>query len=294
MDFRQLQTFITVRDLMSFTKAADRLGYAQSSVTAQIQQLERELNARLFERIGKTITLTDAGSRLVPYALQLLQLADTMKSDVSSAGQPRGTLTVGAAESLSITRLPSIFSAYRQRCPEVELSLKLLGCADFLPCLARGDIDVAFTIGCRIEKDHTIELASLPETILVLAQNGHPLAGKPEVTAGDFKREPLLLTGAGCSYRGAFLNGLNTQGVYPKIALETDSLQAIKQAAMSGLGLCVLPAVAVTAEVSAGRLIPLDYDTVGFGIVSQLLIHKDKWRSPALNAFINLAAELFA
>lgn len=94
-----LPTFITVSDLLNFTKAADRLGYAQSSITAQIQQLEMELGTALFERNGKKVALTDAGRRLVPYASQILQLSTHMKNAVSEKGGPAGTLIVGTAGS---------------------------------------------------------------------------------------------------------------------------------------------------------------------------------------------------
>jgi DNA-binding transcriptional LysR family regulator len=292
MDFRQLQTFLTVKDLLSFTKAAERLGYAQSSITAQIQQLESELDVRLFERLGKAITLTDAGERLVPYAAQLLQLAKTMKSAVAGGDQPSGTLTVGTAESLSVTRLPAILGAYRRLYPEVELRLKLLGCADVLPNLSGNEVDLAFTIGRRLESDAVAQLCALPEEICILAAKNHPLAGMLRVTAVDFESMPLLLTGDGCSYRAAFLERLDAAGIAPMLALETDSIQVIKQAAVSGLGVCVLPATAVAGEVADGRLVPLAFDTGGFDIVSQLVIHKDKWLSPALNAFIGLAKEM--
>jgi DNA-binding transcriptional LysR family regulator len=292
MDFRQLQTFLTVRDTMNFTKAAQQLGYAQSSITAQIQQLETELNARLFERIGKSITLTDAGNRLVPYALEILRLFGTLKTAVPEVGAPSGTLTIGTAESLSISRLPPILKEYRRLYPGVELSLKLLCCGDFLPSLSRGDIDAAFSIGVKLAAEQIREIAVLPEPILVLAPPDHPLTRKAHVTEGDFENEALLLTGPGCYYGGAFLERMAGHQVPVKVALQTDSVQVIKQAAMSGLGLCVLPAVAVREEVSAGKLIPLRFDTADYGIVSQLFIHKDKWLSPALQAFLELAARM--
>lgn len=292
MDFRQLQAFMTVRETMNFTKAAERLGYAQSSVTAQIQQLESELDVRLFERMGKSIALTDAGVRLVPYAMEILRLSGTMKAAVAGGGAPSGMLTIGSSESLSISRLPPIFKEYRRLYPAVELGLKLLCCGDFLTSLAKSDIDVAFAIGTRLETAQTTEIAVLPEPILVLAPPGHPMARQAVVTEKDFENEALLLTGPGCYYGGAFLDRITRQGIQIKIVLQTDSVQVIKQAAMSGLGLCVLPAVAVTEEVSAGRLVPLRFDTEDFHIVSQLLIHKDKWLSPALRAFLELSARM--
>lgn len=289
MDMKQLNTFLTVGDLLNFTKAADRLGYAQSSITAQIQQLETELGTALFERIGKKVTLTDAGRRLVPYASQIIQLSNTMKTAVSEKGGLTGTLTVGTAESLSIYRLPAVIKEYRKLFPEVNIELKLLNCTEFLPGLSNGSIDIAFAIGSRIETKYTVEVLELQEHIQVLAYPEHPLTRKKKIVPKDFDGEALLLTGRGCCYRGAFMKRLGDENVVPRVVLETDSIQVIKQAAMSGLGICVLPAVSVPEEVAEGKLAPLDFDTSYFKIVSQLFYHKDKWISPALSEFIRLS-----
>jgi DNA-binding transcriptional LysR family regulator len=289
MDMKQLNTFLTVSNLLNFTKAADALGYAQSSITAQIRQLEYELGTVLFERIGKKVMLTQAGRKLIPYATQILQLSGNMKNAVSNTEKPTGTLTVGTAESLSIYRLPPIIREYRRLYPEVDIELKLMGCAEFLPGLSGGTIDIAFSIGTRLEARSVTEVLELPEAIQVLAYPGHPLIKKKKIQSADFDRESLLLTGRDCCYRGAFMKKLAAENVNPRVVLETDSIQVIKQSAMSGLGICVLPEISVAEEAAAGQLIPLDFDTTSFQIVSQLLYHKDKWISPALNEFIRLS-----
>lgn len=294
MDIRQLQAFIAVRDHLNFTKAAEQLGYAQSSVTAQIQQLENELDVRLFERIGKSIALTDAGTRLVTYAEDILRLSGTMKSAARDAGAPTGTLVIGTSESLSISRLPPILQEYRRLYPGVELGLKLMDCCEFLPDLSRSTIDVAYAITKTLETEQTSLILETPEPILVLAPPGHRLTKKTALAETDFENESLLLTGTSCIYGGTFLDRLTIKGVSTRIVLETESVQVIKQAAMSGLGLCVLPAVAVTQEVTDGKLVPLDFDTADFHIYSQLLVHKDKWISPSLRAFLNLSVQMLS
>lgn len=294
MDFRQMKAFLAVSSLLNFTKAAEQLGYAQSSITAQIQQLENELGVRLFERIEKTVKLTYAGTAMIPYATQILQLERNLKADLTNSGVPSGTLTIGVADSLSIYRLPELLKEYRRLYPQVALRLKLLGCMEFLPELAAGTIDAAFTIGIKIESDSIVEEIELPEPIDVLACPGHPLTLKEAVAPEDFQNIPLLLTGKNCFYRCAFLNRLAEKRIAPVVSLETNSVQAIKQAALSGLGICVLPRVSVTEEVLQGKLIPLPFDTEDFGIVSQLIYHKDKWLSPALDAFLQLSHRILS
>lgn len=292
MDFKQLTTFMTVSRLLNFTKAAEQLGYAQSSITAQIQQLELELGTVLFERIGRKVILTDAGERLIPFAAEILHLSDHMKNNVSNPSEPIGKLTIGTAESLSIYRLPPILSEYRKRYPAVELQLKLLSCTDFIPGLSNGQIDVAFTIGEKMEGKLIQEAAVLSEKIMILAPSGHPLTLKKTVGIKDLETESLLLTGRDCSYRGAFLKQLTEHNVIPRIALETDSIQVIKQASMSGLGICVLPEVSVMEEVALNRLVPLPISTEHFQIVSQMLYHRDKYLTPALKEFLRISEQI--
>ncbi|MBE6071321.1 MAG: LysR family transcriptional regulator [Clostridium butyricum] len=291
MDFKQLNAFLTISKLQSFTKAAESLGYAQSSITTQIKLLESELNVKLFERIGKNITLTHEGKKLLPYAKQMLRLCDDIKNNITTNEIPSGTLTIGAAESLCVLRLPEILKEYRKLYPGVDISLKFGSCADFRHYLSDNIIDVAFSLGVKIDSDEFISQIELPEPMLLLASPGHPFINRKEILPNDLENEPLILTETGCSYRAAFENILKDAGVKANITLETGSVQAIKQFTMSGLGISLLPEVAVADEVSSGRLFPLNWAGPDFNIISQVIYHKNKWISPALKEFLNLAKQ---
>ncbi len=123
--------------------------------------------------------------------------------------------------------------------------------------------------------------------MLLLAYPGNPLINK--VFLKDIENESLILTETGCSYRAAFERILKDSGIKPNITLETGSVQAIKQFTMSGLGITVLPQVAVKSEVNAKKLIPLNWAGSELNIISQVIYHKDKWISPALREFIALS-----
>ncbi len=289
MDFKQLNAFLTIGRLQSFTKAAQELGYAQSSITTQIKQLESELDIKLFERIGKNVTLTHEGRKLIPYAKQMLKLCDDIKSNIAVTEKPSGTLTIGAAESLCVLRLPEILKEYRTLYPDVDVSIKFGSCADFRYFLTNNIVDVAFSLGVKIDSSEFVSEIELPEKMLLLAYPGHPLLKKDEILPQDIANESLILTDTGCSYRAAFENILRDAGITPNVALETGSVQAIKQFTMSGLGICLLPQVAVSQEIESKKLIPLNWAGPDFGIISQVLYHKDKWISPALKEFISLS-----
>jgi DNA-binding transcriptional LysR family regulator len=292
MDLKQLNSFITICKLQSFTQAADSLGYAQSTITTQIKLLESELGVKLFERIGKSITLTHQGKKLLPYAKQMIKLSSEIKDVLTNEDIPSGVLTIGAAESLCVLRLPEILKEYRKLYPNVEVSMKLGNCTDFRHFLRDNFIDVAFSLGTRIEANDFITEISFDEPMLLLAAPGHPLLKKKEVLPEDIAKESLILTELGCSYRAVFENILNSYNLKANVVLETGSVQAIKQFTMSGLGITLLPKVAVDEELSQGRLVPLNWAGPNFGIVSQVLYHKDKWLSPALKAFLKLSKEM--
>ena len=289
MDFRQLNTFLTIGKLQSFTAAASELGYAQSTITTQIKSLEDELGVKLFDRIGKNITLTHEGRKLLPYAKQMIKLSTDIKNVVFKDEKPSGTLTIGAAESLCVIRLPEILKEYRQMFPDVEVSMKFGSCADFKHLLKDNIIDVAFSLGRKIESTDFVTEVEFDEPMLLLAYPGHHLISKEEIFPEDIENEALILTETGCSYRAAFENILSEHNIKPNLVLETGSVQAIKQFTMSGLEITLLPAVSVSDEINSGKLIPLNWAGPDFGIISQVIYHKDKWISPALKEFLKLS-----
>lgn len=240
MENKALRTFLTIARLQSFTLAAKHLNYAQSTVTFQIQSLENELGVQLFERLGHSITLTLAGKRLVPYAEQLLRLSEDARHVVKDSETPRGTLAIGAVESLCIKRVPELLKQYRLLYPEVEISVRFGTCSDFLRFLKENVIDVAFLLEPKIvEEDVTLKWES-PEPLVLLASPEHALAGRTQITPEDLAAEPLILTEIGCSYRLLFENILLQHGIKPHPVIETGNVYLIKQFAMSGIGVTLL------------------------------------------------------
>lgn len=290
MDLKHLNTFLTLSKIKNFTKTAEILGYAQSSITAQIQQLEKELGTKLFERIGKNVMLTPQGSELIPYATKMLSLSVNMKEAISPSDKMSGSITIGAAESLCIYRLPTIIKAFKEKHPHIDIFLKLLKCDQFIPFLSDNSIDIAFSIGDRIDNEAITSILELSEPIILLASPQHPLASVDQISLKDFAQEAFILTGRGCCYRGAFEKDLADSNIEIKIVLETDSIQAIKQTSMINLGICVLPEISVTEEIQKEILMPLAYKN-DYKIVSQILCHKNKWVSPLLNDFIQEASD---
>ena len=286
MELRQLQTFLTLSELNSFTKTASELGYAQSNITAQIKQLEQELGGQLFNRLGHSVTLTEKGHKLVPYATKLLALSKEAIATI--AVSPHNIISIIASESLCTYRLPLLLGTFRQNHPEVEFHIQLLNNDNFYDSLVTGQADIAYTLQQEVSQPYVKELLISPEIIGSYAIPEYPLAKKKSLTTHDFNGIPLILTGAGCCYRAAFLNELLSSNVTPNIILETSSLQVIKEMTLSGIGVCVLPQMAVIKELKEGKLIQLPYE-MNYGFASQLMIHKDKVCSTSLQDFTDFA-----
>lgn len=294
---RQLRTFRAVATTLSFTRAAAELGYVQSSVTAQIQALERELGVPLFDRLGRRVVLTDAGRRLLEYAGRIMELEERARAEVSGNEEPSGSLTISATETHCTYRLPPVLSGYRTRYPAVRLVLRPspVGALDagLRRDLAEGVVDLTFVLEEPIGPVENLVVEPLvAEPALVVAPLDHPLADKPEVDAADLQGEAILLTEEGCAYRRLFQQALSRTTVHGATILEFSSVEAIKQCAIAGTGIAVLSAVSVQKELAEGRLVELPWTGPSFGVVTQMVRHRDKWLSPALNSFLELTREL--
>ncbi|NRY64181.1 LysR family transcriptional regulator [Clostridium beijerinckii] len=291
MEFRQLNAFITVAKLSNFTKAAFELGYSQSAITAQIQLLEKELGVNLFERLGKSISLTSEGEKFLVYAKQIIKLSDEAKSNLMTS-DVKGTLTIGANESLCAVRLPPIFKELHDRYSEIEIILKMEGNNKCKTLIRENQIDVAFIIGQKINDSELITELEVPEPLVLLATPGHPLTFKKHVYPEDIADYNIIVAEKGCGYRNLFEQSLNDAGVTPKSIMEMGSIQSIKQLTMSRLGITLLPKIAAQEELKRKELIELNWWEDSFYLATQMVYHRDKWGSRALRAFIDLSKEM--
>jgi DNA-binding transcriptional LysR family regulator len=151
------------------------IGYAQSNISAQIQQLEQELNTKLLDRIGKKVFLTESGEQLLPYAIEMRALASTIRDKLDNDHLSHSRIVVGASESLCVFKLPAIVESFRRSHPNNELHLELIENAQVVEQLTSNAIDVAFTIGNSIEHPAITSFLKKREEVLVLSVDEHEL-----------------------------------------------------------------------------------------------------------------------
>ncbi|MGM9532462.1 LysR family transcriptional regulator [Intestinibacter sp.] len=291
MELKQLKTFVVVAETLSFSKTADLLNFAQSSISEQIKLLENDLNCKLFERLGRKIFLTNEGEKLLSYAEKILNLCEDAKHDLSGSPAPSGTLNIAMAETLCVYKLPEFLKKYCNSYPEVELELKIGNCEDFPDMIRKNKIDIAFILGNNVSYPDIISKILYREPLVLICSNSDDLSKERKINLSKLSEKKLILTHRECSYRIDFENYLSDIGVSPKSILSLESIEAIKQYAISGFGVSFLPRIAVKKEIENGQLVEINYDGPEFFTYAQVIYHKDKWISPALKALLNMSLE---
>lgn len=294
MEIKQLITFKRAAENLNFTQTAKMLNFAQSSVTSQIKTLEEELGVRLFERLGKRLILTDEGRKFKTYADKMVALAEEAASAVSGLAEESGTIVIGAQESQCTYRLPPILAKFKSQHPRVKLVFQPAHSDEIAKeRLQNGQLDIAFIMDAPRQSNVITAETLVKERMCLVASPDHPLLAKHELTLTDLAYETLLVTDAGCSYRTILEDILLAAGVYPSTKFEFVSIEAIKQCVIAGLGIALLPAMAVHKEWKAGQIRELPWQWSGNDIYTQVAWHKDKWLSPALQSFIECTRETF-
>jgi len=290
MDMKQLQTFIIAAETLSFTQTAQRLDYAQSSITAQIKTLEKELNVILFERLGKRIILTEEGKCLQQYAKKMLELDREMKKAMSNE-QEQVVLKVGAQESQCVYRLPSILQQFQQTHPYVKIIFKPVHTTEIAKeLLQTGELDVAF-ITDTYQETAMLHRERLLEEQLVFVNTSKD--SREPLSASQLSTETMLLTETGCSYRNHLEAQLQQESIMPLQMIEFASIEAIKQCVIAGLGITFLPRMVVEKELENGQLVEIKSALNLDPIFTDIAWHKDKHMESCLLDFIAIAKQRY-
>ncbi|MHC1730137.1 MAG: LysR family transcriptional regulator [Syntrophobacteraceae bacterium] len=292
MELRQLKTFLTLGKLLSFNRAAEVLNYAQSTVSVQIRMLEEEFGVPLFDRLGKQVLLTEAGQVLMRYAQKMIDIEEETHSQVAKQTQPQGSLSVRMPQSLSMCYLPAILSGFCQLYPRVSLDISSCATLSLEHELRSGITDVAFLLAESISaRDLKSELLAIIP-LLIVTNPGHPLSGRSSISLRDLEGESIFLPKHDCSYRMGFEQMLTEQGVMPASVIEMNTLETIKQCVMAGIGVTIIPEISVRKEIREKKLVALSLPEEMPETAILMILHKDKWISPTLDAFINRVREV--
>ena len=291
MQLRNLITFMHVAELGSFTKAAEQLGYTQSTVSFQIKQLEEELDCLLFERINHTITLTERGQELVYYAHQVRALTDEFKEKTSREDQLTGHIRIVTPDSVCEDMVNSHYIDFHSKYPLISIQFATGDTAMLLDMLDHNEADIIITLDQHCyNKDYVI--AKEEQLSMHFVTNvASKFAGKQGLSIRDISGEPFVLTEHGQGYRRVLDRELAKKHMEITPVLEIGRTDMITSILTQSNMISFLPDFATKHLVDAGVLCYLDICDVNVEIWKQLIYHKNKWLSKSLKTVIDYIKE---
>lgn len=291
MELKYLHTFKTISETGSFQKAAERLNYAQSTITLQMQLLEQELSVRLFERVGRRMELTQAGRGLLPYVDTVLTALGQVESYGKNECGLTGTLSVAMPETLLSYQMPQALKAFRKEAPAVRLSLQTPNCYEIREKVLNGAVDlgVHYDVGGY---GPSLVVERLGSYDMVLAGSPELSAEEQDfITKGQRKDICLLTTDKNSLYHKIFDEYLRTTDITLNGEMELVSTEAVKRCVAGNVGVSYLPRFAVLRELEQKTLREIPTGIQGRGIDAVCTYHRNKWLTPAMELFIRLLSQ---
>lgn len=291
MELKNLDTFIQVAELSSFTKAADKLGYSQSTVSFQIKQLENELNTQLFERINHHVSLTERGKEVLLHAHHILKLVHDMEQDPAAQQHIRGHVRIAMADSLCNWLLNENFNAFHKAYPDVTIKIIAGSTEDMFRLLNQNEVDLVYTLDNHTY-DRNYVIASEEQMRAHFVTSANFLKGKTIFSLEELVCQPFILTEKHMSYRRLMDEKLSSMSLEITPILEIGNTDLICTLLEQDMGFSFLPDYVTQKAVNAGQMARLDIEGFDIDIWKQLLYHKDKWVSPQMKAVIDYLSQV--
>lgn len=289
MDLKTLTTFLHVAELGSFTKAGVALGCSQSTISFQIRQLEEELEFPLFERINRTVVLTDKGREVLGYAQQIQKLTAQLKQDLRSESSRSVRIRVAMSDSLCNSLLEENFHRFLHAHPEISLKIVAAGTEEMFRLLDHNEVDAILTLESHIYNTEYVIVREEKVEHHFVAAPSSPLAGP--LPLQELVKQPFILTEKGMSYRRLLDEQLAQRSLEINPVLEIGNPHLICELVQQGVGISFLPDFVTDKALRAGTLVYLDVPEIQVNIWKQLLHHRDKWFSPQLDSVLQFCVE---
>ncbi|MCD8362563.1 MAG: LysR family transcriptional regulator [Lachnospiraceae bacterium] len=292
MDLKYLTTFKTIVDEGSFTAAAEKLHYTNSTITFQIDQLEQELSVKLFEKIGRKMVLTDAGEKLIPHVKEVFEAVDKLHFLEEELSSCEGELHIGVAETYLCYRLPRVLKTFVGKAPKARLYIRSMNCYDIRDQLIDGTLDAGIFYQ---------DVGGLGNSLMVYPLESFPvvLVGSPD-TASRFQdfttpnqqhKIPLIINEPDCIFRQIFEEYLKHNHIILDHTIELGSIATIKNLVQNDVGVSFLPRFAVEEELQNGSLTEIKTNITHKKLTIACAHHKNKWMSPLLQLFLDCLSQ---
>ena len=287
MELKNLISFKTVAELKSFSKASIALGYAQSSITFHIKQLEEELGVCLFDRIGNTIRLTDSGYILLEYSQKILSLSEEAKHALNQNSTPSGTLKIAGISSLCSSLLPQLIKKYNAAFPDVTISATTVSKLQVIEKVNEGSADVGLYIDFEAPSEDSYTAIYMENPLCFICSVNNTIS-KDSISIKDLEGVPIIATEPKCSYRELLTSLFIKNNITPSIIFDTENTEVIKRFVQSDLGISFLPEISVRQELAAHILRKLNISESIPPLYINVIHKKNQWLTPATKEFFSL------
>lgn len=252
MELNNLKAFIAVAETTSFSQAAEQLFLTQPAVSKRIAALEEELANPLFDRIGRQVSLTEAGRALLPRALSILEQIDDSRRAISNlSGRVAGRLVLGTSHHIGLHRLPPVLREYIHAYPQVELDIRFMDSEQACRAVEHGDLEMAVVTLPLTPSPVLSQISIWPDPLVVVSARDHALCGAGPIDISLLARHPAILPARGTYTRSVIETALQDQGEAIEVRMETNYLETIKMLVSIGLGWSLLPRTMVDEELVA-------------------------------------------
>jgi DNA-binding transcriptional LysR family regulator len=256
MNFKQLEAFVRVAELQSFTGAAKHLYMSQPAVSFQIKALEEDLSVTLFQRSERKVTLTEAGRLLYPEAKQMLGHYNKIRAGLDALrGLKAGHMLIGASTIPGEYLLPGIIGSFRGKYPGVRISLRIAGTGDVLRMVQEREIDLG-VVGAIGQQDNMLFEKWLTDELVLIVPPGHRWWGKT-IDIAELIDEKLIMREEGSGTRKSMLDILDKQGIYVgdlKVEMELGSTRSVISAVQADMGIAFVSSWAAADIIEAGKV----------------------------------------
>jgi DNA-binding transcriptional LysR family regulator len=289
LSLRQFEVFLAVARAKSFRGAAEALHLSQPALSQHVAELERELGARLFDRLRRSVALTEAGRILEDHALRLFATLTSAREAIAElGGLKRGSLLVGASTTPGIYVLPAVVASFQRRHPGIALSLQIGNSAVIEERIRGNEIDLGVVGGHALRPGEECLASGLLDELVLIVPPGHPWARRREVAPALLAKQRLLVREEGSATRQVAERALQHAGVSVGTSMELGHTEAIKQAVMAGLGVAIVSRHAIAGEVATRRLVALRLRGLRIRRHFHVIHHEARELGPGAQAFLRL------
>ncbi len=284
MDLANLNAFIAVAETRSFSLAAELLHLTQPAVSKRIAALEAQLDVRLFDRLGRDVSLTEAGRALLPRAYQILNvLDDTRRALTNLNGDIGGRLSLATSHHIGLHRLPPLLRAFTRAHPQVSLDIRFLDSEVAYDEVLHGRAELAVITLAPLTAEPVLAVKVWDDPLDFVVAPEHPLASKVDITLADVAGHPAVFPGGNTFTHHIAQRLFEREGLTPNITMSTNYMETIKMMVSIGIAWSVLPRRMLDEQVVS---LPLP----GVQLTRQLgyILHRERTLSNAARAFMAL------